>query len=106
MSFSVGEVAFFHNLEQDIEGFGVGLSTHKDAGALFIVDEASMIGRSGSEGAFGARDLLTDLFEHVFSAADCKLLLIGDPHCQVTHETFKQRVPAEAREKLRARYAL
>ncbi len=61
------------------EGFGVGLTTHKDAGALFIVDEASMIGRNNNEGAFGARDLLTDLFEHVFSVAGCKLLLIGDP---------------------------
>ncbi len=63
----------------DEEGLGASVGTHKDAGALFIVDEASMIGTSGGDGAFGMRDLLTDLFEHVFSAHGCKLLLIGDP---------------------------
>ncbi len=48
--------------------------------APFVVDEASMIGRSDvSEGAFGGRDLLEDLFQHVFSAQGAKLLLIGDP---------------------------
>jgi len=56
-----------------------GLAPNKDAGALFVVDEASMIGSGGGEGGFGDRDLLRDLFEHVFSAPDCKLLLIGDP---------------------------
>lgn len=58
---------------------GLGLAPNRDTNALFIVDEASMIGRGGGEGAFGDRDLLTDLFEHVFSAPGCKLLLIGDP---------------------------
>lgn len=59
-------------------GFGrTSVKPHRDAGALFVVDEASMIG--GSEGAFGERDLLSDLFEHVFSARGTKLLLIGDP---------------------------
>lgn len=60
------------------DGPGVSLAAHKDEGALFIVDEASMIG-PGSEGAFGSRDLLRDLLEHVYSAPGCKLLLIGDP---------------------------
>ena len=59
--------------------FGASVSAHKDKGALFIVDEASMIGRDGGEGGFGRRDLLSDLFEHVFSVEGCKLLLIGDP---------------------------
>jgi exodeoxyribonuclease-5 len=63
----------------DDMSFGASVSSHKDQGALFIVDEASMIGRDGGEGAFGRRDLLSDLFEHVFSVNDCKLLLIGDP---------------------------
>ena len=58
---------------------GLGLAPNRDSNTLFIVDEASMIGRGGGEGAFGDRDLLTDLFEHVFSAPGCKLLLIGDP---------------------------
>lgn len=60
------------------DGPGASLARHKDEGTLFIVDEASMIG-PGSEGAFGDRDLLRDLIEHVYSAPRCKLLLIGDP---------------------------
>lgn len=60
--------------------FGMHVATHQDRGALFIVDEASMIGRRGAgEGPFGGRDLLNDLFEHVFSAPACRVLLIGDP---------------------------
>ncbi len=59
---------------------GMSLAPNRDAGALFVVDEASMIGSSGvGDGAFGDRDLLNDLFQHVFSAPRCKLLLIGDP---------------------------
>jgi len=59
---------------------GMKLAPNRDAGALFVVDEASMIGQGGGkDGAFGDRDLLSDLFQHVFSAAGCKLLLIGDP---------------------------
>jgi exodeoxyribonuclease V len=64
---------------QDEYDMGASVAVHKDAGALFIVDEASMIGRSGGDGAFGMRDLLGDLFEHVFAVPGCKLLLIGDP---------------------------
>ncbi len=65
----------------DDEDFGGGMSVkpNKDAGALFVVDEASMIGSGRGEGSFGNRDLLGDLFEHVFNARGCKLLLIGDP---------------------------
>ncbi|MBK8950228.1 MAG: AAA family ATPase [Flavobacteriales bacterium] len=60
------------------EGFaGMSVVANRDAHALFIVDEASMIG--GGEGGFGDRDLLGDLFTHVFSAPGTKLLLIGDP---------------------------
>jgi exodeoxyribonuclease-5 len=56
------------------------LAPNKDPGALFVVDEASMIGMDrGSDGPFGGRELLNDLFEHVFSGTGCKLLLIGDP---------------------------
>lgn len=49
----------------------------READALFIVDEASMLG--GTEGGFGDGDLLGDLFTHVFSAEGARLLLIGDP---------------------------
>jgi exodeoxyribonuclease-5 len=62
----------------DDDSFGsVSVAAHKHEGALFVVDEASMIGRG--DGSFGDRDLLGDLFQHVFSAPRCKLLLIGDP---------------------------
>jgi len=59
------------------DGFaGMSVAPNRDKGALFVVDEASMIGKG--TGAF-ERDLLADLFEHVFSASENKLLLIGDP---------------------------
>lgn len=68
--------------EEDGGYGGMSLAHNRDAGALFVVDEASMIGShsvSGSEGGFGDRDLLQDLFEHVFTAPGARLLLIGDP---------------------------
>lgn len=69
-----------YHLNADEEGYGgVRLAANKDAGALFVVDEASMIGRGNVDGSFGGRDLMEDLFAHAFSAPGCKLLLIGDP---------------------------
>lgn len=56
---------------------GMSLAPNRDREALFVVDEASMIG-TGGEGLHG-RDLLSDLFTHVFASAGNKLLLIGDP---------------------------
>jgi len=59
---------------------GMQVAAHRDREALFIVDEASMIGRQGGgDGAFGGRDLLHDLFEHIFSVEGTRVLLIGDP---------------------------
>lgn len=57
----------------------LALAPNRERGALFIVDEASMIGTGGGEGSFGGRDLLSDLFEHVFERPDNTLLLVGDP---------------------------
>jgi exodeoxyribonuclease-5 len=69
-----------YRVSGDEDGYGgLAVGVNKDEGALFVVDEASMIGRGGGEGSFSDRDLLTDLFQHVFSAPGCKLLLIGDP---------------------------
>ena len=48
---------------------------NKHQNTLFIVDEASMI---GEEQEFGARSLLDDLLDYVFSGEQCRLLLIGD----------------------------
>lgn len=52
---------------------GVSIAPNRDVGALFVVDEASMIGSSGDG------DLMDDLFRHVFAAEGARLLLIGDP---------------------------
>ncbi|MBS1500372.1 MAG: AAA family ATPase [Bacteroidetes bacterium] len=65
--------------DDDDFGGGMRVKQNKDVRALFVVDEASMIGSGRGEGSFGDRDLLSDLFEHIFSAQGCKLLLIGDP---------------------------
>ena len=48
---------------------------NKYKNTVFIVDEASMIGETHE---FGARSLLDDLLEYVFSGEQCRLLLIGD----------------------------
>ena len=48
---------------------------NKYVNALFIVDEASMI---GEQKEFGGSSLLDDLLSYVFSGENCRLLLIGD----------------------------
>ena len=48
---------------------------NKFKNALFIVDEASMI---GEQREFGGSNLLDDLLGYVFSGENCRLLLIGD----------------------------
>ena len=48
---------------------------NKYKNALFIVDEASMIGEVKE---FGESSLLDDLLGYVFSGENCRLLLIGD----------------------------
>ena len=48
---------------------------NKSKNALFIVDEASMI---GEQREFGSSSLLDDLLSYVFSGENCRLLLIGD----------------------------
>ena len=57
------------------------LQKNKCSNAIFVVDEASMIGASGGlGGSFASRDktLLDDLFDYVFSGKNCKIILIGD----------------------------
>ncbi|MCW5900569.1 MAG: AAA family ATPase [Flavobacteriales bacterium] len=68
----------YRGLDDEGQG-GLDVAVNRDRDALFVVDEASMIGRGGGDGLFRDGDLLTDLFEHVFSSPGCKLLLIGDP---------------------------
>lgn len=65
------------------DGFGqFSLAPNKDKGALFIVDEVSLIGieaaQQQSSTAFGSGNLLEDLVSYVRSGTDCKMILIGD----------------------------
>ena len=55
--------------------FKMARAENKFANALFIVDEASMIGEQRN---FGGNSLLDDLLAYVFSGEHCRLLLIGD----------------------------
>lgn len=65
----------------DFDGIpSLQVTANREEDALFIVDEASMIGTGGAGNEpFGDRDLLGDLVGHVFSAPGCRLLLVGDP---------------------------
>lgn len=55
------------------------LSPNKERGAVFIVDEASMLSDSTSEGQiFGSGSLLDDLIKYVRSGKECRLILVGD----------------------------
>ena len=60
------------------DGFGeFSLSFNKAHGALFIVDEVSLIS-IGQDNNFGSGNLLEDLVAFVRSGTDCRLILIGD----------------------------
>lgn len=57
------------------------LVPNKHSNTVFIVDEASMIGKSDGMSAgpsFQYRDLLDDLISYVFSGKNCRLIFIGD----------------------------
>lgn len=57
--------------------FSLNLNTEK--GAVFIVDEASMLSNASGDGAlFGSGALLADLVEYVRSGRGCRLILVGD----------------------------
>lgn len=55
------------------------IAENKYSNAVFIVDEASMIGNASSEGAtFGTGRLLDDLIHYVYSGNNCRLIILGD----------------------------
>ena len=55
------------------------LSPNLEKGAVFIVDEASMLSDTASSGAlFGSGSLLSDLVDYVRSGRGCRLILVGD----------------------------
>lgn len=61
-------------------GSPISLMPNLQRNTFFIVDEASMIGdyTVQRDGNMNARNLLQDLFEYVYSADGCKLILMGD----------------------------
>ena len=55
------------------------LNINPERGAVFIVDEASMLSDNSQGGAvFGSGSLLSDLVEYVRSGRGCRLVLVGD----------------------------
>ncbi|HIY69241.1 MAG TPA: AAA family ATPase [Candidatus Alistipes intestinigallinarum] len=55
------------------------LNVNPERGAVFIVDEASMLSDTASGGAlFGSGSLLSDLVDYVRSGRGCRLILVGD----------------------------
>ena len=55
------------------------LDINREKGAVFIVDEASMLSDASSGGAlFGSGSLLSDLVHYVRSGERCRLILVGD----------------------------
>lgn len=64
--------------QKSMSEFKFQVADNLHTNTLFIVDEASMISNSGTEGSFGSGRLLDDLVEYVYSADGCSLLLLGD----------------------------
>ena len=55
------------------------LNLNKERGAIFIVDEASMLSDTAGDGQlFGSGSLLDDLIKYVRSGKECRLILVGD----------------------------
>ena len=55
------------------------LDYNRERGAIFIVDEASMLSSGASDDAtFGSGNLLDDLISYVRSGKECRLMLVGD----------------------------
>jgi len=69
-----------YKLVQNAGGMRIELMLNPEEDAVFIVDEASMLGLQG-EGTtvFNDRSLLDDLVEHIFHEPGARLLFIGDP---------------------------
>ena len=71
----------YYRKPESSEGLAFTLQQNLHTDTIFIVDEASMISKSGglnSNGMFGGGSLLDDLISYVFNGNNCKLLFIGD----------------------------
>lgn len=66
-----------HSSKDGFGSFNLNDNLHKNT--LFIVDESSMIANESlGDSSFGSGRLLDDLMAYVYSAENCRLLLIGD----------------------------
>lgn len=69
---------YFHTRSSDGQYKSI-LGENKLKNTLFVVDEASMISDSSTDGrGFSGRNLLDDLIAFVAQGTNCRLLLIGD----------------------------
>ena len=79
--------------------FNLNDNMHKNT--LFMIDEASMIGRGGGMTSdFGTGDLLSDLVQFVYNGLNCRMLLVGD--CAQLPPVGEEEAPALHAEVLEA----
>ena len=79
--------------------FSLNENMHKNT--LFMIDEASMIGRGGGMTSdFGTGDLLSDLVQFVYNGQNCRMLLVGD--CAQLPPVSEEEAPALHAEVLEA----
>ena len=79
--------------------FNLNDNMHKNT--LFMIDEASMIGRAGGMTSdFGTGDLLSDLVQFVYNGQNCRMLLVGD--CAQLPPVGEEEAPALHAEVLEA----
>ena len=79
--------------------FSLNENMHKNM--LFMIDEASMIGRGGGMTSdFGSGDLLSDLVQFVYNGQNCRMLLVGD--CAQLPPVGEEEAPALHAEVLEA----
>ncbi len=79
--------------------FNLNDNMHKNT--LFMIDEASMIGRGGGMTSdFGTGDLLSDLIQFVYNGQNCRMLLVGD--CAQLPPVGEEEAPALHAEVLEA----
>ena len=79
--------------------FNLNDNMHKNT--LFMIDEASMIGKGGGMTSdFGTGDLLSDLVQFVYNGQNCRMLLVGD--CAQLPPVGEEEAPALHAEVLEA----
>ena len=79
--------------------FNLNDNMHKNT--LFMIDEASMIGRGGGMTSdFGTGELLSDLVQFVYNGQNCRMLLVGD--CAQLPPVGEEEAPALHAEVLEA----